>query len=182
MVSPPARAPYGALLTVRAAVMFSWRNSPSLKKDGLARKFFDAHVTPASLPALLGSPMKLYETRTKPAKSPELFFSLDQCNALISQLAVSMGPTRAAASFKEEMKFTRADMTTAVKTHEFRTPRDVEVKLKSLERGDNELATKASAEMLEGMRVIFEKAWAGKGDAAFFAIDVVSRALGMGLN
>lgn len=86
-----------------------------------------------------------------------------------------MGPTRAAASFKQEMQYKRTELTTAVKTWEFRTPAEVALKLKSLERGDNEGATRGSAETLEKVRGIFERAWSGKGDAAFFAIDVVSR-------
>lgn len=152
--------------------MYSWKNSPTLKKDPLARTFFQSLSTPHGLLSLLGAPITLYESSTSPAKAPELYLSDKQGELLTSHLAITMGPTRAAASWKADANVPRAKLLGGIKKWHFESPAQVESKLLEMQRVDNSMATVDTAKDLEAMRKVYESAMGGS-HAAFLALDVV---------
>ncbi|GAA5873636.1 hypothetical protein JCM8547_002664 [Rhodosporidiobolus lusitaniae] len=87
-------------------VLFSWVNTPLLKKDGLAKAFFRSKVTISTLASSLGGfPLTVYEAVAPPSGPsslgvPELFLSEQDCSTLLALLADQMGPSRAQASWK----------------------------------------------------------------------------------
>ncbi|GAA5945399.1 hypothetical protein JCM3775_003883 [Rhodotorula graminis] len=89
-------------------VIFSWQNTPLLKRDGLARDFFRSHATMSTLANSLGGfPLTLYEA-TLPDSVTELWLDDDQCRRLIALLADSMGPSRAQSSWRDSAYHSRA--------------------------------------------------------------------------
>jgi hypothetical protein len=85
---------------LRIAVLFSWKHS--LKRDYLARQYFESSVTLQTIDRRLGGyPLTLYES-AQPGRAPELFLSSHQCAALRNGLAESMGPTRARESWNQQ--------------------------------------------------------------------------------
>ncbi|GAA5912469.1 hypothetical protein JCM8208_006609 [Rhodotorula glutinis] len=91
-------------------VIFSWQNTPLLKRDGLARDFFRSHATMSTLAASLGGfPLTLYEA-TLPDSVTELWLDDDQCRRLIHLLADSMGPSRAQSSWRDSAYHPRSTL------------------------------------------------------------------------
>ncbi|GAA5857154.1 hypothetical protein JCM9279_007627 [Rhodotorula babjevae] len=91
-------------------VIFSWQNTPLLKRDGLARDFFRSHATMSTLaPSLGGFPLTLYEA-TLPDSVPELWLDDAQCRRLIALLADSMGPSRAQSSWRDSAYHARSTL------------------------------------------------------------------------
>ncbi|GAA5893112.1 hypothetical protein JCM6882_003889 [Rhodosporidiobolus microsporus] len=99
-------------------VLFSWPNTPLLKRDGLAKAWFKANATMSTFASSLGGyPLTVYEASLHPSTTggsgaalgvPELFLSQADCQRLIAALAEEMGPSRAQASWKETAWHRRA--------------------------------------------------------------------------
>ncbi|GJN91900.1 hypothetical protein Rhopal_004925-T1 [Rhodotorula paludigena] len=132
-------------------VVFSWPNTPLLKRDGLARAWFKAHATLATLAASLGGfPLTLYEAPAAPSAVPELWLGGDQCARLIALLAQDMGPSRARDSWKHAAYHPRATLERAaaaagggrIVRHVFRDQRELERRFGELKDLDDWHATK----------------------------------------
>ncbi|KAL8277378.1 hypothetical protein RQP46_010218 [Phenoliferia psychrophenolica] len=163
-------------------VLYSWKNSPVLRKDPLARTFFQ-QLTTSSLPSLLGSPLSLIEGSlrsslpTGPNKPPELFLTSAQCVQLKAKLSETMGPTRAKQSWKQDAdipprKMAYARPITFGLQPGSRAAVELEMKLEQLKVLDDQIGTKDSAERLERVREAWNKARMVDGAATFLALDV----------
>ncbi|GAA5991264.1 hypothetical protein JCM10908_003229 [Rhodotorula pacifica] len=123
-------------------VLFSWPNTPLLKRDGLARNWFKSHSTMTTFVDTLGGfPLTVYEA-TLPGLVPELFLSEQHVNLLIADLSKLMGPSRARASFKETAWRKRSELVRGspegqIRTHVFRTQEELERRFGELKDGDD---------------------------------------------
>ncbi|GAA5969280.1 hypothetical protein JCM8115_006748 [Rhodotorula mucilaginosa] len=132
-------------------VLFSWPNTPLLKRDGLARDWFKSHSTMTTfVDALGGFPLTVYEA-TLPGLARELFLSQQQVDVLIADLSNLMGPSRARASFKETafrkrselVKGTPSGAGQGIRTHVFHSQEELERRFGELKDEDDWHATTA---------------------------------------
>lgn len=153
---------------LRLAVLFAWRNSPTLKRDPLAKSFFKSLSLP-SLFTILGAPLPLYEASlgTKPT---ELFLTDEQCARLRESLAVSMGPTRAAASWAQNANHAR-DKLSGLRRRTFANAWDVEARMGELQLAEDAASTLPAYQELVRLRSIVS-AMRTKGKGSFLACDV----------
>lgn len=155
------------------AVLFSWKHS--LKRDYLARQYFDSWVTLATIERRLGGyPLTLYES-AQPGRAPELFLSSHQCAALRHGLAESMGPTRAAQSWNQQHDFSwqaldpstgGAGITPVV----FYSVHDLERRMGDLRRVADHAATAKPRGELDAMRALWRQPKRTRPN--FIALDV----------
>ncbi|BGP44201.1 hypothetical protein JCM10450v2_000010 [Rhodotorula kratochvilovae] len=126
-------------------VIFSWQNTPLLKRDGLARAFFKSRATMTTIASSLGGfPLTLWEA-CLPGSVPELWLSDTHCARLIAQLAETMGPSRAQASWKATAYHRRATLERAgpVVPHVFRSQAELEHRFGELKDVDDWHSTSA---------------------------------------
>lgn len=130
------------------AVLFSWPNTPLLKRDGLARNWFKSHATMSTFVDTLGGfPLTAYEA-TLPGLAPELFLAQHHVDALIADLSHLMGPSRARASVKETAFRKRSELVKGspagqIRTHVFHSQEELERRFGELKDGDDWIATTA---------------------------------------
>lgn len=152
-----------------STVLFSWRNSITLKKDPLAKSWFKTQLTVQGLLALLGSPLALYEASLG-GRTPELFLSDEQCAVLRADLAVSMGPTRANGSWKQDAKL-RKEKLSGLRRRTFANARELEQRMGELQLVEDAGSTMGAYQDLVKLRGV----WSGmkaRGKGSFLAIDV----------
>ncbi|GAA5974384.1 hypothetical protein JCM11641_005250 [Rhodosporidiobolus odoratus] len=132
-------------------VLFSWPNTPLLKKDGLAKAWFKSHATMETFATAVGGfPLTMYEAAlpATPAGVPELFLPRSSCEALVASLAHEMGPSRAQASWKATAWHTRAALTKGshhiggVKVHRFQSQAQLEDRFAQLKDANDWVATR----------------------------------------
>lgn len=139
-------------------MLFLWRHS--LKKDPLARQWFNSNCTVDSFHTTLGGyPLTLYES-CLPNKSPELFLDNHQCAALKAGLAQSMGPTRANQSWKHDTihSWKKLDISTGgkgISARLFYSKEELEVRMSELKRVADVGATQPARNLLAKMRQLW---------------------------
>lgn len=168
------------------AVLFSWKNSPILRKDPLAKNFFNSLST-QTLPSLLGAPLSLVQASLRSSlpggapKPPELFLSAAQTARLKAKLAETQGETRANQSWKKDADVPRGKLVDLVSCT-FGNPAtgargaawELERRLEELKILEDEIGTRDSAARLEAARRAWEASMApeARGGGLFFALDV----------
>lgn len=157
-------------------MLFSWKHS--LKRDYLARQYFESNVTVGTIDRRLGGyPLTLYES-AQPGKPPELFLSSHQCAALRHGLAESMGPTRANQSWnvQHDIPWHALDPNTGgpgLTAVLFYSVHDLERRMGDLRRVADHGVTAKPRRELEAMRALWRRgAGAGAGRPNFVALDV----------
>lgn len=156
--------------------LIAWRSQ--YKKDPLVLSFFDAHLTPSTLPSLLGTPLTLYLGTTK-SHSPALHLSLEQANQLKSALVTScnLNPSLLKTPFKADY-LKPLTYFTSLTSLAFPTGAAIALRLLELKsQADESVLLQFRAE-LEATRCVFEVMRAGVdvagkkgGGGAWFAID-----------
>ena len=155
--------------------MFSWKHS--LKRDYLARQFFESCVTLQTIERRLGGyPLTLYES-AQPGKAPELFLSSHQCAALRNGLAESMGPTRARESWNQQydVPWQKLDASTGgvgITAVLFYSVHDVERRMGDLRRVADRGATAKPRRELDAMRALWRQGQGQGQRPNYIALDV----------
>ncbi|POY75336.1 hypothetical protein BMF94_1564 [Rhodotorula taiwanensis] len=180
-------------------VLFSWPNTPLLKRDGLARNWFKTRSTMATFVETLGGfPVTVYEA-TLPGLVPELFLAQHQVDRMINDLSNLMGPSRAKASFRETAYHHRAELVKGAKsgaaaaaavaglsspeappiqTHEFKTQEELERRFGQLKDGDDWRSTTTHWQELRRAQLAWKHCREGvatgtlPGEPHYVAIDV----------
>ncbi|GAA5876945.1 hypothetical protein JCM3774_000547 [Rhodotorula dairenensis] len=163
-------------------VLFSWPNTPLLKRDGLARNWFKSHSTMTTfVDALGGFPLTAYEA-TLPGLVPELFLAQEQLDVLVKDLSKLMGPSRARASVKESAIRKRSELVKGspgghIRTHVFHTQEEVERRFGELKDGDDWQATTTHWRELKRAQAAWQHCRDGVvrgdlGEPHYVAIDV----------
>ncbi|GAA5843707.1 hypothetical protein JCM11251_003470 [Rhodosporidiobolus azoricus] len=138
-------------------VLFSWPNTPLLKRDGLAKQWFKTHATMSTFADTLGGyPVTVYEASLHTSSTggsgaalgvPELFLSESQCQRLISALAEEMGPSRSQASWKQTAWHRRSALERGspagqIRVHHFRNQEELENRFAELKDQDDWAASR----------------------------------------
>ncbi|GAA6042341.1 hypothetical protein JCM8097_003856 [Rhodosporidiobolus ruineniae] len=132
-------------------VLFSWPNTPLLKKDGLAKMWFKTHATMSTFASALGGyPLPIYEAALASSNCgvPELFLDEHQVAQLLALLAEEMGPSRAQASWKPTAWHSREALERGtaggqIRVHRFESQEALEDRFAQLKDHDDWAATKA---------------------------------------
>ncbi|KAM0748414.1 hypothetical protein T439DRAFT_382252 [Meredithblackwellia eburnea MCA 4105] len=140
-------------------VLYNWRNSPLLRKDPLAKNFFQS-LTPAGLFDLLhitspGEGITLWIGKPSSQGAEEIFITATQLQTLTNKLAESQGPTRAQSSFDVQQKLNPARLS-SLKPLPLKRKEDLEEKLAELKTKADFRSSEGFARQLEWAREVWK--------------------------